>query len=342
MAFQAFRAIKTVHLGSIQKDLVSGTIVQFDGQKVRIGDEEKTLPELAAAIRVGWLVPASDTTTTYRPQPAGVEIRTADSRGNTRELVRSTTVVAADERGMGTVASVRPEGAPPTHTATRAGEVAKKASTVVVPQSSDEGTVVTRLKTPTRFDGTKVDGTNDARIVSDLDNNSGPGWERVAKPLVGQLVGDSLSEILPDAPTSRIPTPGPAGEGAFVASADDRARGAVKFGPGSSPIGDADDGVVIGKVGSAPVPTPAPAPVVAQEPEVEDVVPPEAIIAAKIEIIRQFVPGFDWNMKDHWRTRVKKALDQASNPAVLNAILSLETDTVKRFVQEQIALGQST
>ena len=339
MAFQAFRAIKTVHLGSIQKDLVSGTIVHFDGQKVRIGDEEKTLPELAAAIRVGWLVPASDTTTTYRPQPAGVEIRKADSRGNTRELVQSTTVVAADERDMGTVASVRPEGAPPTHMATRAGEVTKKASTVVVPQSSDEGTVVTRLKTPTRFDGTKVDGTNDARIVSDLDNNSGPGWERVAKPLVGQLVGDSLSEILPDAPTSRTPAPGPAGEGAFVASADERARGAVKFGPGSSSIGDADDGVVIGKIGSAP--TPAPAPVVAQEPEVVDVVPPEAIIAAKIEIIRQFVPGFDWNMKDHWRTRVKKALDQASNPAMLNAILSLETDTVKRFVQEQMAANPS-
>ena len=339
MAFQAFRAIKTVHLGSIQKDLVSGTIVHFDGQKVRIGDDEKTLPELAAAIRVGWLVPASDTTTTYRPQPAGVEIRKADSRGNTRELVQSTTVVAADERDMGTVASVRPEGAPPTHTATRAGEVAKKASSVVVPQSTDEGTVVTRLKTPTKFDGTRVDGTNDARIISDLDNNSGPGWERVAKPLEGQLVGDSLSEILPDAPTSRIPDPGPAGEGVSVASADDRARGAVKFGSGSSSIGDADDGVVIGKIGSAP--TPAPAPVVAQEPEVVDVVPPEAIVAAKIEIIRQFVPGFDWNMKDHWRTRVKKALDQASNPAMLNAILSLETDTVKRFVQEQMAANPS-
>lgn len=335
MAFQAFRAIKTVHLGSIQKDLVSGTIVQFDGQKVRIGDEEKTLPELAAAIRVGWLVPAADTTTTYRPQPAGVEVRKADSRGNTRELVQSTTVVAADERDMGTVANVRPEGAPPTHTATRAGEIAKKATPVVTSPSSDEGTVVTRLRTPTKFDGTRVDGTNDARIISDLDNNSGPGWERVAKPLEGQLVGNNLSELLPDAPTSRVPDPGFAGEGVSVASADDRARGAVKFGPGSSPIGDADDGVVIGKVGSTP--TPAPAPVVAQEPEVVDAVPPEAIIAAKIEIIRQFVPGFDWNMKDHWRTRVKKAVEQASNPAVLNAILSLETDAVKRFVTLELS-----
>lgn len=332
--FQSFRATKTVHLGSIQKDLVAGTIVQFDGQKVRMGDEEKSLPELTAAIRVGWLVPAADTTTTYRPQPAGVEVRKADSRGNTRELVQSTTVVAADERDMGTVANVRPEGAPPTHTATRAGEIAKKATPVVTPQSSDEGTVVTRLRTPTKFDGTRVDGTNDARIISDLDNNATPSWERIAKPLEGQLVGESLSELLPDAPTSRVPAPGVAGEGAAVASADARARGDVTFSAGGSSVGDSEDGVVIGKIGAAP------APVAAQEPEVEDVVPPEAIIAAKIEIIRQFVPGFDWSMKEHWRVRVKKAVEAASNPALLNAILSVETDTVKRFVQEQIAASQ--
>jgi hypothetical protein len=332
--FQPFRATKTVHLGSIQKDLVAGTIVQFDGQKVRLGDEEKSLPELVAAIRVGWLVPASDTTSVYRSQPAGVEVRKADSRGNTRELVQSTTIVSSDERDMGTVANVRPEGAPPTHTATRAGEIAKKASPVVTQQSSDEGTVVSRFKTPTRFSGTKVDGTNDSRIINDLDNNASPTWERVAKPLEGQLVGESLSDLLPDAPTSRVPAPGVAGEGTAIASADDRARGNVTFSAGGSSVGDAEDGVVVGKIGAAP------APVAAPEPEVVDVVPPEAIVAAKVEIIRQFVPGFDWNMKDHWRTRVKKALDQASNPAVLNAILSLETDTVKRFVQEQIAASQ--
>jgi len=321
--FQSFRAIKTVHLGSIQKDIVADTIVQFDGQKVRFGDEEKSLPELSAAIRVGWLVPASDTTSVYKPQPAGVEIRKADSRGDTREVVRSTTIVAADERDVGSVADVRAEGTPPTHTATRAGEISRKASLPVSAQPSDEGTVVSRFKTPTKFSGTTVDGVNDARVVNGLDNNASPTWERVAKPLEGQLVGDNLSDLLPDAPTSRTPTPGPAGEGSSIASADDRARGAVTFSAGASSVGDADDGVVVGKVGSAPEAPSQPA----EEPT------PEAITAAKLEVIRMMIPDFDWDFKKQWRARVKDILElRVTDKIRYGAVLSIETEAVRKHV----------
>lgn len=69
------------------------------------------------------------------------------------------------------------------------------------------------------------------------------------------------------------------------------------------------------------------------EPEPESV-PPAAIIQAKIEMIRQFVPGFEWDMSEHWKTRVKKALEYKSNLPVLNAILSLEVDSVRKHVMQ--------
>lgn len=76
------------------------------------------------------------------------------------------------------------------------------------------------------------------------------------------------------------------------------------------------------------------------ETEVETDVPPELIIRAKIEVIRQFVPGFEWDMSLHWRTRVKKALEYKDSMAVLNAILAMETEAVRKFVLQGLYGGE--
>lgn len=109
----------------------------------------------------------------------------------------------------------------------------------------------------------------------------------------------------------------------------------VKVSSGSSSVGMGEDGVVVGRVGQRAAPRPAPV-------EVEDAgeaVPPAAIIAAKIEMIQQFVPGFQWDMQAHWRTRVAKALEQKNNMQVLNAILSLEVESVRKHVMQGLYGG---
>jgi len=107
--------------------------------------------------------------------------------------------------------------------------------------------------------------------------------------------------------------------------------------PGATPVGTADEGEVVGKVrpaDEAGTEGDIVAPV-ADEPEDDDI-PPEAIIAAKIEVLQQFVPGFEWDFKMHWRKRVEKAASYKDNTPVLNAILSIETAAVKKHTLKKI------
>jgi len=106
----------------------------------------------------------------------------------------------------------------------------------------------------------------------------------------------------------------------------------VKISSGATAVGDASDGVVVGHIGTAPTKTPE-APM---DEVIMDEVPSDAIVQAKIEMIQQFVPGFSWDMKDHWKARVKKALALKGNMPALNAVLSLETDTVRKHVMQAI------
>jgi len=99
---------------------------------------------------------------------------------------------------------------------------------------------------------------------------------------------------------------------------------------GSSSVGGDEDGEVVAKVGAkAPAPTKA-APVEAAEVEADR--PSPEIIQAKLDMIRQFVPGFDWDVNAQWRQRVQKALTYKNNLPVLNAILSIETESVRKHV----------
>mgnify|MGYP007123661410 CR=1 FL=1 len=108
---------------------------------------------------------------------------------------------------------------------------------------------------------------------------------------------------------------------------------------GNHPVTIEEDGQVLGSFRDAHAPQVGPpdervAEIVAPEVATSVVtdVTPEAIFQAKIEMIQQFVPGFEWDMSEHWRTRVKKALEYKGSLAVLNAILALETDSVRKFI----------
>lgn len=296
--FQSYRAITKIHLGAISDNLSEGEEIEYDGHVLKRGNDEHSLHSLRAAIKVGWLVPVEDTTSQYVPKPAGVKVHRAD--GVDEGEIRLDTVFETDVN-VGTLDEVRPDAAPRTHKAIAAGQ-----------QNTGEGKVVSKIKTSAKMDTVQI-GKDDRKVVASLDNKDGIDVERVAVAtgdVQEALGGEDLVDLLPDAASAGIPDPGESGEGAGDQS-NDRARAFTAT--GSTTIGGADEGKVVGTVGT-----------------------PQA--TGGLEFIQQFIPGFEWDMEVQWAKRVKIACEQYGNiPAVLDYIRSVETATVKKHLDKRLA-----
>lgn len=76
-------------------------------------------------------------------------------------------------------------------------------------------------------------------------------------------------------------------------------------------------------------------PLVIPEPEVDP-------LQQKLAVIRLAIPGFEWDLQAHWKSRVKTALTKhVKDPLTILAILSIEADSVKKEILEGIAARQS-
>jgi len=378
--FRRFRARMEFTLGGIDEKLHPDEVIEFDGSTMKRGPEQHLMPKLRAAIKAGWLVPDGAEVKPYQPQPADVRIHDAQPKGQDRGESRRIVTVADEERDLGHIGNIRPEGAPEVHVARRAGEVSKgaptgavdvtenlDAATHVVTEGGQEGAVVGRFRTSAKAAPVEV-GKDDSRVKAEIEKTVGPQVTKATGDVQEARSGDELEELLPDAASSGKPAPGAAGEGKSPAQIEAERRAAAEraeakrlerlrqagtsapkatVSAGSTPVGGAEDGEIVGKVGGATdddvaeveallddmVAEPEP------DPEPDPDVPPEALIQAKIEMIQQFVPGFEWDMKVQWRRRVKKALEYKDNMPILNAILSIETDAVRKHVMQQIYGG---
>jgi hypothetical protein len=296
--FQSYRAITKIHLGAISDNLSEGEEIQYDGHVLRRGNDEHSLHSLRAAIKVGWLVPVAAPPTQYVPKPAGVTVHRAN--GTDDSEINLNTVFETDVN-VGTLDEVRPDAAPRTHRAIAAGQ-----------ENTGEGRIVGKIKTSAKSDTVQI-GRDDRKVVATLDNKDGIDVERVAIA-TGDVQeargGDDLVDLLPDAATAGIPKPGPSGEGSGDRS-EDRARAFTAT--GSSVIGGADDGRVVGRVGT---------------PQTTE----------GLEFIQQFIPGFEWDPEVQWAKRVKIACEKYGGiPAVLDYIKSVETDTVRKHIDKRLA-----
>jgi hypothetical protein len=235
-----YRATQRIHLPPPEEGSIDqGDIIEWDGKILTLasGEERKLMHPagLTAAIRVKWLVPEEDTESTYVPQPGGVEVHAAQSTGDQRARVNVMTV-QNEERNLGTTASVR-----------QAGDVNRGAAPTgaLVERDSDDGRVVGRFKNSAKADPIEI-GKNDLQTRSKLDNATKVEVERLGVPVrsaTGDVqetrVGEDLSELLPDAVSSGRPAATFNNDGVQVTS-------------GGSPVGGQEEGVVIGKIGSAP------------------------------------------------------------------------------------------
>jgi hypothetical protein len=224
--FQQFKALTKVHLGAIGENLESGEVVLFDGSVLRRGSTDHPFPSLRGAIKAGWLVPDTDNKSTYAPKPANIQVGDAVSRGENRDLRPSKVTVAIDEQSIGDLQQVRGPDAPATHQAKNAGQTNSPAS---------DGVVIAKLKTPAKSGPVEI-GTDDRRVVTELDNKSRIAMEKI--PVA--VAANELVDLFEDAAETGKPSPGIAGEGR-----GDESEARAKFAAGSSVTGGQEAGVIV-------------------------------------------------------------------------------------------------
>lgn len=323
--FKSYTAVTKVHLGAIETDLLEGETIQFDGTTMKRGSDEHDISVLVAAIKVGWLVPEGEAGS-YDPSPADIKVHSATNRSD-KQGARLKVDIQDEERDMGTISDVRADGSPPVHVASNAGQISENAKTGAAEYNDDEGMIVGKMRTSAKSEPIKLDGT-DRKVVAELDNKARTVVEPVKKAIATGDVqearsGENLEELLPNAAASQNPDSKATGEGRGDES-NDRARAVTA--KGSTTVGGAEDGEVVSSVGGEPTETKA------ASADVD-----EAVRAAKIEVVRQFVPGFEWDLKVNWKRRAKLAVEKyGNNLPVINAILSIETPAVRKGILERL------
>lgn len=87
--FQEFRATTPIHIGELEITIGEDDVIEFDGFTMKYSGHELKKPNLRGVIRsLNWFVPASDHTTSYRPQPSGAVIHSATpNRDGSRDQI---------------------------------------------------------------------------------------------------------------------------------------------------------------------------------------------------------------------------------------------------------------
>lgn len=105
--FHKYRATNNVHLGKYLIDLKVNTTFDYDGQVVRYEGMAYDVPQLQGMFSAGWFVPVEDTTSQYRSQPAGVQVRPATPEGEARGAAFSMGRASEDEAVVSTMAQAK-------------------------------------------------------------------------------------------------------------------------------------------------------------------------------------------------------------------------------------------
>lgn len=343
--FVPLRATTQFHLGMIERDIVKGEVVEFDGTTLKIGDAKHNIAAVRAAVKAGWLVPADDTTAVYRPTAAQVNVSPATTVARDRGEKVQVQTVLDEERDLGNLKRVRDRG----------DGIVKKAMTVVNEEASSEGVAVGKLARPTH---SKVSLTteNEMRLrqeVNRIDNVQGTPDKRVIPiktesefaeaRVIGasaSRAGDAISELLGDdegVVVGRLPPVGrnPLGEGdsphLTASEKEERAAEASAAVEQARAARVAAANASAAKLGLTPK---APEPAPAAEAEIESL---PADLGQKVAFVRAVIPTFEWDMTRPWKTRVVDAVKRyGKNPLYLNGILSVETDTVKAHIAQAL------
>jgi hypothetical protein len=279
--FVTLRAAKKVHLGSLARDIEEGDMVEYDGQTLRHSGEDLAVSNLRAAIRAGWFT-SEDTSVTIDTdhEPEAPKHKTVTAIENDERFVSFATKEARDR-------------------ATAPKTPVTKAD---IEANAAEGKAVGRVRVPSHQRTVVADASTANSEISRMENLSAPRKTVATGDVQEALSGDDLEDLLPEAVSSRKPSPGPDAEALARAEATRQSRLASVQ--------------------------------VAEEPAATDV----AVSAseARMAVVKLALPDFEWDLNAHWRSRVKTALSHKDNPLWLNAIMAVEIDSVKKHIAEAL------
>ena len=316
--FLEFRATTKVHLGQAGIDIHQDDLIEFDGQTLNYGGDTHQVPTLRSAIKAGWFVPATDTTTKYVPKSAAISIR---STNTDEKKTMSVQTVQNEERVV--------------------GRAVNEAPTTNV-ETQDEGKVVsTTMKTSAKQKTVLTDRTNVEQEISSLENTQ-------VKSSKFKVVRQEDQQVA----TPRTTTPAPTiqsdrDDGAVVAgkiktpakqkiSLDGTTKSFDQvYAPKkaeiykvAAPTGDVDQQIEgeeltellpDAAIAKTAMPEEAPQETVQEETTQEEVVETSTTV--------------EWDVKANWRTRVKKATElYSTDRALYDQVRLLETDAVKKRI----------
>ena len=100
--FRTYRATEKIHLGKYETDILKDDFFDYDGSSVRYSGMEYGVPQLRG-LAGAWFVSASDNTTTYKAQPAGVVVSHATPEARERGDTFSMEEASEEEAVVGTM-----------------------------------------------------------------------------------------------------------------------------------------------------------------------------------------------------------------------------------------------
>lgn len=313
--FREFRATERIHLGDQGVDIQKGDIVEFDGVVLKHGIDEHQVPRLRGAVKKQWLVPSSDTTTTYVPRPGGVQVHPADTGNPMDRKRRATSAMSMEAGGEEMVVSA------PGFTDFTASENQERrhGSAVRGMRIEVEGNydaVPVANLTPLAKRGERTALVNNAGVASNeinkLDSklrkaqvsrpananpaaalaaagNLSPEEAAVLQQLLNKAQGGGAQQ---SAALDADDYDGPVGEAPWIKSKEEQEMAKAQA--------DAERAARLASLGMAPPPVQAAAPEEAPpEPSLDDIIsddPPsdeEAENAAKVAMVQQLMPDFD-------------------------------------------------
>ena len=337
--FQAFRATTRIHLGQVQRDIGEDDIIEFDGQTLKYGGEDFSVPSVKSAIREGWFVPEADTTSGYVPQPAGVKVHHATQADKETGEGMALEQVVEDEQVVGDVESNNarrdatlkgapaPKAAPPRPGAKPAqspqppvkkmpveedSPIARpvtRQAMQVIQEEDQEAVPVGRIKSPAvRAPVVNVDNVLAvAREVTKLDSHNGnapAAVERFARPKTGATESDVENVTAPPPRPKTLTTQVSADEGEVSIAA--------RVGEATGDVSETRSGDTL-----------------------EELLPDAASVGKPAPTVRC---DFEWDVTRHWSARVQDAIDNyGDDPTMLQLIYDRESPSVVRQIVSKLA-----
>jgi hypothetical protein len=214
-------------------------------------------------------------------------------------------------------------------------DLPKEASSLREGQSSEDGAVVANLKTSTRRKVTVTDARSADQEINKLDNAPrraapAPVKAKVVTTEKGAVVGisgESVQDVIEayDNPAGAIA----AQKQAQAAAEARRAERLAAFGVKLEPVAEASKVVDV---------SPPPGAIEADPPKPVEAKPPKSVEDFAVNgDDMELAPGFRWNKKLHWKTRVKTAVTYRDDPEKLALIRGYEAPSVVKQIDAELA-----